>query len=243
MPAGVRIFPDVSGLSLQAADATATTIADAIRLTGRCSLVLSGGSTPRTLYRLLASRFRDRIPWDKVHVFWADERYVPHHDAESNYGMAAETLLNHVPCPAANVHPMPTDRPDPDDAARDYEATLRDCLGSAPARFDLMLLGIGPEGHVASLFPGAPVLKERTRWVAAVTTPATPPRRLTLTPPALARSAHTYFLVEGSGKAAALQATLAEDADANSFPAAGVARAAGSVIWWVDREAAALLTV
>ena len=116
----LRVFPDVNELSLRAAEAVAKTLNEAVRATGRCSLVLSGGSTPRTLYGLLASRFRDQIPWAHMHVFWGDERYVPPGDAHSNYRMAKETLLDHVPCPAANVHPMPTHFSDPDAAARDY---------------------------------------------------------------------------------------------------------------------------
>jgi 6-phosphogluconolactonase len=235
----VRVFPDVNELSLRVAEAVARTVDDAVRSTGRCSLVLSGGGTPRTLYGLLASRFREQIRWAHVHVFWGDERYVPPGDARSNYRMARDTLLNHVPCPAANVHPMPTHFSDPDAAARDYEATLRSYFSGQPSAFDLVLLGLGPEGHTASLFPRSPALAEATRWVTAVTAPADPPIRLTLTFAALNRAANAYFLVTGSSKARALHDVLTGTANSNTCPAAGVRLAAGTLIWWVDRDAAA----
>ncbi len=239
MKPDVRVFADVNELSLGAAGAVVRTINDATRATGRCSLVLSGGTTPRTLYGLLASRFRDQIPWEHVHVFWGDERYVPAGDPQSNYRMAKDTLLDHVPCPPANVHPMPTHGSTPDAAARDYEATLRSYFAGEPPQFDLVLLGLGPEGHTASLFPGSPALDERTRWVLAVTAPAEPPVRLTLTLPALTAAARTYFLVTGSNKTHALHHVLSGTADVNTFPAAGIRPTQGSVIWWVDRDAAA----
>ena len=235
----LRVFQDVNELSLRAAEAVARTITDAVRSTGRCSLVLSGGSTPRTLYGLLASRFREQIPWAHVHVFWGDERYVPPDDAQSNYRVAKETFLDHVPCPAANVHPMPTHFSDSEAAARDYEATLRTYFAGGPPEFDLVLLGLGPEGHTASLFPGSSALAEPTRWVLAVTVPAEPRLRLTLTLPVLNRAATAYFLVTGSNKARALHEVLTGIADPNTFPAAGVTLASGTLIWWVDRDAAA----
>ena len=234
----VRVFPDVNELSLRAGEAAVRTINDAVRSTGRCSLVLSGGSTPRRLYGLLASRFREQIPWVDVHVFWGDERYVPPDDAQSNYRMAKETLLDHVPCPAAKVHPMPTHFSDPDAAARDYEATLRSYFAGGPPEFDLVLLGLGPEGHTASLFPESSALAEPTRWVLPVMTPADPPVRVTLTFPVLNRAAHAYFLVTGSNKARALHHILTCTADPNTFPAAGVRLASGTLIWWIDRDAA-----
>jgi 6-phosphogluconolactonase len=153
--------------------------------------------------------------------------------------MAKETLLDHVPCPAANVHSMPTHFSDADAAARDYEKTLREYFVGESPRFDLVLLGLGPEGHTASLFPGSPALQERTRWVVAVTAPAEPPIRLTLTLPALTRAANTFFLVTGLDKAQALDHVLVGHADPNIYPAAGVRPVEGTLIWWVDQEAAA----
>jgi len=132
---------------------------------------------------------------------------------------------------------MPTHFSDPDVAARDYEATLRSYFSGEPPEFDLVLLGLGPEGHTASLFPGSPALAEPERWVVAVTAPADPPSRLTLTFPVLNRAANTYFLVTGSNKARALRDILTGTADPNTCPAAGVRLAAGALIWWVDRDA------
>ena len=234
----LRVFSDLDELSLRAAESAVVVIRDAVQARGTCSLALSGGSTPQVLYRLLASRFREDIPWAGVHVFWGDERYVPPDDSRSNYGMAKAALLDHVPCPAANIHPMPTHFSSPDEAARDYEATLRSHFSTTWPHFDLMLLGLGPDGHTASLFPGSRALDERARWVLPVLDPPAPPLRLTLTLPVLSQSAHTYFLVSGSDKAQALRAASAESADPHVCPAAGVRPATGVLLWWVDKAAA-----
>jgi 6-phosphogluconolactonase len=233
----IRIFPDLAALSARAAETAVGIINDTVQKKGRCSLVLSGGRTPIVFHRLLASTFRDRIPWSNLDIFWGDERYVPHDDPRSNYRMARETLLDHVPCPAANVHPMPTHFPDPDDAARDFQATLEQYWGSEEPRLDFVVLGMGPDGHTASLFPGNAALYERTRWVVAVTAPAEPPRRLTMTFPALARSVHAHFLVNGADKARVLDHVLSGSADPTVYPAAGVQPAQGSLVWWLDRLA------
>jgi 6-phosphogluconolactonase len=234
----VRVFSDITELSLGAAEGAIAVIRAAVEGAGTCSVALSGGSTPVALHGLLASRFRDDIPWPRVHIFWGDERYVPPDDSRSNYRMARETLLDHVPCPAANIHPMPTHFDTPDEAARDYEATLRNHFSGRWPRLDLMFLGLGPEGHTASLFPGSAAIDERTRWVSPVLDPPAPPKRLTFTLPALNASAHTYVLVSGSGKAAALREASAGVADPHVCPAAGISRNEGAVTWWVDKEAA-----
>ena len=234
----VRVFANVNELSLRAAQAAVRTINDSVRTSGKCSLVLSGGNTPRILYTLLASEFRDQIPWAQTHVFWGDERYVPPDDPESNYRMARETLLDHVPCPAGNVHPMPTNFQSADTAARDYETTLRNYFGTDWPHFDVNILGLGEDGHTASLFPGSPALGERARWVVAVETSANSPLRLTLTLPALTKADNIYVLVAGSKKASALRHVLTWVPDPNAYPAAGVRSTKGNVIWWVDREAA-----
>jgi 6-phosphogluconolactonase len=235
----IRVVDDLKVLSQRVADEVVTIIDETVRRRGRCSLVLSGGSTPITLHRLLATSHRDRIPWSVVDVFWADERYVPHDDSQSNYRMARETLLDQVPCPSANVHPMPTHFPDPDDAAWDYQATLERYWKGGTPQLDLVLLGMGPDGHTASLFPGSSALDERIRLVMAATVPESP-RRLTLTFPALARSAQIHFLVSGAEKAVAL-GQVVSGADRASYPAAGVRSAGRSVVWWVDRDAASAL--
>lgn len=238
MKPDVRVLADMNELSLRVAEAAVGTINESVQTNGSCSLALSGGNTPRSLYGLLSSQFRDRIPWAKVHVFWGDERYVPLDDSRSNYRMARETLLDAVPCPPGNVHPMPTELPDPDVAARDYEKTLRSHFLKDWPRFDLVFLGLGEEGHTASLFPESPALEETRRWVVAVKVPAEPPLRLTLTLPALTQAANVYFLVTGSNKAQALHHVLYGSPDPKNYPASGVRLAQGTVIWWVDREAA-----
>jgi len=234
----VRICADINELSVRAAEATVRIVTEAARGARRCSLVLSGGSTPRTLYRLLASQFDKKIPWAELHIFWGDERYVPLVDPTSNYRMAKEALLDHVPCPPANIHPMPTHVPSPDAAARHYEATLRGFFAGTRPCFDLVLLGVGTDGHTASLFPGSPVLAETTRWVRAASAPTDPPTRVTLTWPALIAASNIHVLVAGSNKADALRHVLDESPDPRVYPAARIRSAEGSVIWWADRDAA-----
>jgi 6-phosphogluconolactonase len=234
----VRVCADLADLSRQAAAAAVGTINDAVRTSGTCSIVLSGGSTPRMLYGLLASDFRAQIPWANVQVFWGDERYVPPEDSRSNYRMAKEALLDHVPCPAANIHPMPTRFPSADAAARDYERTLRNHFVGEWPHFDLVLLGIGDDGHTASLFPGSLALAERARWVVAAQAPVEPQLRLTLTLPALTRAAAVHVLVAGPTKADVLRHVFEGAGDWIKYPAAGVRFATGSVIWWADHTAA-----
>jgi 6-phosphogluconolactonase len=232
----IRVLADLGTMSLRAAEAAVDLVSDAIRRTGRCSIALSGGSTPIPFHRLLATRFRDRISWRHVHVFWGDERYVPHDDPQSNYGMARRTLLDHVECPDENIHPMPTHFTDADEAARDYQNTLERYWAGGTPRFDLVVLGMGPDGHTASLFPGSPATHERTRLVVAATGPAEPRLRLTLTFPALARSAHAHFLVDGEDKRPVLSQVLAGRADPDVYPAAGVRPSNGETTWWLTLE-------
>jgi 6-phosphogluconolactonase len=238
--ADVRVFADVSDLACRVAEAAAAVMTTAVRAAGRCSLALSGGTTPRSLYARWASAFTDRIPWSDVHVFWGDERFVPADDPRSNYRMAKETLLDRVPCPAGNVHAMPTSLATPEIAAAAYEATLRRHFTDDRPRFDLLLLGLGPDGHTASVFPRSPALDETARWVVPVTVPADPPSRLTLTLPALNAAVHTYVLVAGPDKAAAVARVLSGTADVQACPAAGLLPSGDGLVWWLDREAAAL---
>jgi 6-phosphogluconolactonase len=175
----------------------------------RVAIALSGGSTPRRLYEILAQPpYRDRFPWPRAHWFWGDERFVPPDDALSNYRMVREALLSHVPIPVDHVHPVPTVGTTPEAAAAAYERTLQSFYGAdrlAPERplFDATLLGLGPDGHTASLFPGTAVLDERARWVAAVIG-AKDEARITLTYPALESSRHVAFLVAGPEKRSVL---------------------------------------
>ena len=199
---------------------------------------LSGGSTPKTLYSLLASDdFRERFPWERVSWYWGDERFVPYDHPDSNYRMTREAMLAKAPVPPENVHPVPADGT-PEEAARRYERTLREAYGAAtldPARplFDITLLGLGADGHTASLLPGQPVLEERTRWVMAVSH-GRPEVRITMTYPAIDSSRSVAFLVAGREKAAILNAIRGGD---SALPAAQV-RPVGELIWFVDRAAA-----
>ena len=149
----VHVFPTLRDLSLHAADAVAELINSTVKNSGRCSLVLSGGQTPRDLYRALAAKHRDAVRWPQVHVFWGDERVVPADDDRRNDRMAREMLLRHVPCPESQIHPMASAVVPEDVAAREYEDVMRRYFGKGRPRFDLVLLGLGPEGHTASLFP------------------------------------------------------------------------------------------
>jgi 6-phosphogluconolactonase len=230
----VRVFADLAAVSAAAAGWVAAELTDSASARGRASFVLSGGSTPETLYELLATRFADRVPWPSVDIFWSDERYVPHDHPLSNFRMAKEALLDRAGFPAGQVYPMPTHFPDPQAAARDYEAALTRYFDGAPAVFDLMLLGIGADGHVASVFPGSSAITS-ARTAVAVTAPAEPPSRLTLTLPVLAAARRIGVLVAGANKAPALAAVVGGAQP--HLPAAILARTASPMIWWVDREA------
>jgi 6-phosphogluconolactonase len=211
---------------------------EALAAPGPFRISLSGGSTPRTLYGLLASDdFIGRFPWERVSWYWGDERFVPYDHPDSNYRMTREAMLSKAPVPPENVHPVPTDG-SPEEAALRYERTLQAAYGGAaldPARslFDITLLGLGPDGHTASLLPGAPELDERNRWVAAVSH-GRPEIRITMTYPAIDSSRHVAFLVSGAEKAAVFKTILAGGGD---LPAARVAPA-GELVWFVDRAAA-----
>ncbi|MEO9231148.1 MAG: 6-phosphogluconolactonase [Devosia sp.] len=189
---------------------------------GIFSVSLSGGSTPRRLYQLLArSPSQDNFPWSRTHWFWGDERFVRPDDTLSNYRMVGESLLSRAPIPAANIHPIPTEGVSPAEAASAYERELKSFYGAErldPARplFDVTLLGLGSDGHTASLFPHTSVLAERDRWVAAVVG-AKSEARITLTYPALETSRNAVFLVSGEGKRAVLTRLRSGD---DSLPAA-----------------------
>jgi 6-phosphogluconolactonase len=239
--ADLRIFPDVESLGRAAARSLGDKMNVAVLSGRRFYLALSGGNTSRAMYRTLAADFRHEAPWERVHVFFGDERYLPLSDPRSNYHMARETLLDHVPIPVKNVHPMPTDYAEPEDAAQAYERTLSNYFSIPWPRFNVILLGLGSDGHTASLFPGSPALEERDRWVVASTGPAEPSQRLTLTLPVLTHADQTYFLVAGADKAEALRQALADTPDPRNCPAAGVRLGRSSVVWWADRAAAALV--
>lgn len=236
----LRVFPDAAELARGAADEFTRRAEEAIRAHGRFSVALSGGSTPRRLFALLADPaepFRDRIDWRAVHLFWGDERHVPPDHPESNFRMTREELLDRVEIPAANIHRLRGEEPDAARAAALYEDELRSFFHGAP-RFDLVLLGLGADAHTASLFPGTAVLHEHERWVAAPWIEKLETFRLTLTPAVLDRAAAVIFLVQGEEKTEALRAVLAGTHDVERFPAQAVRPQNGEILWLVDRAAA-----
>lgn len=212
----------------------------AVRRRGVAHIALSGGSTPRPLYRLLATpEWLQVIPWDKVHVWWADERCVPPDHHESNYGMAYSLLLSHLS--VQNIHRMRGEAADPEAAAKAYEDELRHVFGlknHGRPRFDLILLGMGADGHTASLFPGTAALTEQKRLVVVSRAPQSPHCRLTLTLPVLNRASFVLFLVAGADKGAALAQIWRLSLAQTPLPAALVQPTRGSVLWLVDEAAA-----
>jgi 6-phosphogluconolactonase len=232
------------------AEAAARVWVDAAQLAverhGAFHVALAGGSTPRAIHAAV-TRQPDLDPlWQSTHVWWGDERAVPPEHADSNYRMADETLLSCVPVPSAQVHRMPAERDDLEAAARAYALALAQGVGggaeSAPA-LDLVWLGLGEDGHTASLFPHAKALAVRDRWVAAVTdAPKPPPRRLTLTLPVFAAARRVVFVACGADKAEALRDVLEGPDDPARWPAQAVTRAAAARLWLVDEAAACLLT-
>lgn len=239
MRAPVQVFPDLEALSDAAANSLAERVSRIVEQRGRISIALEGGETPKALYERLAIRFANTLPWSKVHVFWGDERYVSHDDPRSNYRMARLALLDHIEIPSANTHPMPTHFSEPEEAAREYEQTLRDYFGDDQPIFDLMLLGMGTDGHTASLFPGTPALNEKTRWVVPVRAAVDPPVRLTLTMPVILQATVIQFLIAGRDKAAILRDIICDEDAARKYPAGMVLNASEpEVLCWTDEAAA-----
>ncbi|MGH7449944.1 MAG: 6-phosphogluconolactonase [bacterium] len=238
----LRVFPNAGELNRAAAEAFIQLADNAIKKQGSFAVALAGGNTPRAIYKLLAIDYREKIEWPAVHFFWGDERYVPSNDPDSNYRMVRESLFDHVPILAENVHRLPTEFIQPETAAQNYEKTLRNFWPASLPRFDLFQLGLGPDGHIVSLFPHSPLLQEENRLVAVVTdSPKPPPTRLTLTLPVINHAAQIHFFVTGAEKAEALRTTLVGARDLQRFPAQAVQPINGQVIWWVDEQAASLL--
>lgn len=237
---------DLSEVSLRAAERFVQLADTAASSAGRFTVALSGGSTPRALYALLASdRFRSRVPWSKVHLFWGDERCVPPDHPESNYRMAREALLDQISIPAGNIHRMPAEYENPGDAAAEYEETLkaffRVPVGQWP-RFDLILLGMGEDGHTASLFPGTAALAEQERWVAANYVEKLVTHRLTLTVPVINHAANVVFLISGESKASVLREVLEGGYQPQRFPSQFIRPEGGRLLFILDRGAAKELT-
>lgn len=243
----IRILARGEELSRAAAEQFVHLATQAVAASGRFAVALTGGTTPKGLYHLLADEgagFRPRVPWDRLHVFWGDERHVPPDHRDSNYRMAHEAMLSRVPVPPQDVHRIKAENPDAGQAADEYAGELRHFFrpgaGRFP-RFDLILLGMGPDGHTASLFPGTEAVREQVRWVAAPWVEKLRAHRITLTPPVLNNASCTIFLVSGEEKAEALRAVLQGDHQPDRFPAQVVRPVDGRLLWLVDRAAARLL--
>ena len=241
----LAVLPDRAALAQTAAEAVVQAAADAVRAHGRFTLALSGGTTPRDLYGLLAGeQWRSRIDWRDAFIFWGDERCVPPDHPQSNYRLARELLLDHVPIPADQIFRMPGEAADQVAAAQQYAAAISRIVPAGPAgvpSFDLMLQGLGDDGHTASLLPGSALVRERRKLVAATDLEREGTGRLTVTPPVLQHAASLLFLVAGSDKAVALRQVLYGPERRQRYPAQVVREARGRVVWLVDRAAAAEL--
>ena len=210
---------------------------------GVFTLVLSGGKTPGYLYSILAAKYSDEIPWRKTHLFLSDERYVPLDHPLSNFAMVHSKLVSKVSLPPENLHPVPVDMNSPEKAARSYEKVLKEFLQESKEKelsmFDVVLLGMGEDGHTASLFPGSPVLYEKRRLTAAVTAPSSfsPRQRITLTLPAINASEKVFFLVAGAKKRISVSKVFEKDGTSKDRIPAAMVIPKKSLIWFLDREA------
>ncbi|HKV92699.1 MAG TPA: 6-phosphogluconolactonase [Candidatus Angelobacter sp.] len=243
-PGDLRVYGDAGQLARAAAELFVNTAADSIEARGRFRVALSGGTTPRRLYKLLAtSAFSSRVDWDRIGIFWGDERCVPADDPESNYRMTAEALLQHVPIPSTNVCRVPTEINPPRAAAAAYEHEIRHCFkafDSVP-QFDLIYLGLGTNGHTASLFPRSPALKETSRLVLADFVAEVNTWRITMSKSLLNRGRTVAFLVSGQEKAEVLREVLLGPHDPARLPAQLIAPE-GALLWMVDEAVAGLLS-
>jgi 6-phosphogluconolactonase len=239
----VRIYSDLEKLSNAAVKIFMELAGCAVSELRRFSVALSGGQTPRRLYELLAEPpFRQKIRWEAIHVFWGDERSVPDNDPRSNVRMARQTLLDHVPIPPTQIHPIPCAQP-PRRAAAQYEIELRNFFGHQPPVFDLFLLGLGANAHTASLFPHTPVLDEKERWVAEVFVPEQKMHRITLTAPIISQARQIVFLVSGADKSLALQRVLEGPYRPHELPAQLIRPCGTHPLWLVDSAAGHKLAV
>jgi 6-phosphogluconolactonase len=237
----VLVAPDTTALDEANAEMIVQSAADAIAARGRFTIALSGGSTPKPLYALMASEpWRNRVDWSRTHFFWGDERWVPSTSNQSNYKLANDAWLSKIPVPQENIHRMQTDRGEPEEAAEEYENHIRHFFGNDP-QFDFNLLGIGTNGHTASLFPGRPTLQIRDRLVVADNIPEVHMWRITFTVPVINNSRQIVFLVAGAEKAHILHEVLRGPLEPERLPSQLIRANNGSLIWLMDEPAAAEL--
>jgi 6-phosphogluconolactonase len=244
----IRVVEDAQEVARAAATEFIARAHEAVAARGFFSVALSGGKTPRLLYDTLARETAAgaSIPWKGTHLFWGDERHVPPEHPDSNYRMVRESLLDRIGLPAGQVHRIPTGVGSAVDAAARYESELRSFFAPAPGdvpRFDLVLLGLGGDGHTASLFPGSAAVRESQRWVTAERVASLGSDRITLTLPVINHAARVIFLVTGDDKAEPLHSVLHGQEPVDRLPARGVRPLNGTLLWLVDRSAARLLSV
>jgi 6-phosphogluconolactonase len=241
----VQVVANAEAIFRAAAQEWIRLAAEAVKARNSFSVALSGGSTPKGLFTLLATdaALRSQAPWEKTHFFWGDERHVPPDHAESNYRMAYEAMLSKVPAPAANVHRIHGEYSNAAQAASEYENELRQffhlAAGELP-RFDLVLLGMGPDGHTASLFPGSAALEERQRMVVSNWVEKFHTDRITFTYPALNNAANVIFLTGGADKTEMLRAVLTGKPQSVPYPSERIQPTHGRLLWLVDEAAARL---
>jgi 6-phosphogluconolactonase len=242
----LRIEDDKDRLARAAAAEIAGAISAVLIERDRCAVALTGGSTPRAAYRLLGEEpYLSRLAWDRIHFFWGDERHVPPDHADSNFRMAHEAFLATVPVPAENIHRIPAEDADAARAASSYEETLRGFFhlnADEKPRFDLLLLGLGPDAHIASLFPGNAALHEHQKLVIAPWVEKMDTFRITLTAPVLDNAARVLFLVSGEEKSAAVRNVLEGERNPDLYPGQLLRLKDGEVIWLLDRDAASRLS-
>jgi 6-phosphogluconolactonase len=235
----IQVFPNIEYLFRAAADAFCVRVEQAVERDDRFSVVLAGGSTPRGLYLKLGTQpWLSRVPWEKVHVFWGDERCVPLDDPQSNAKMAIDALLDQVPIPRGQIHPIDGTIA-PAQSAVAYEQQLRTFFAGQDPKFDLVLLGMGDDGHTASLFPGTPALRETQRWVTEGYNAALDSPRVTMTATILNQARMIIFLVAGADKAATLNRVLHGPRQPFDLPAQSIQPDDGELIWMLDAAAAA----
>ena len=237
----LQVYKDAQELSQASAKWIAGLIAETLKVRDRFTIALSGGSTPKLLHKILAAApYNDQIDWSKMHIFWGDERAVPFEDDRNNAKMAYDTLLNFVAVPASQIHVMRTDI-GPEESALDYEKILHQYFDKTPNTFDLVLLGMGDDGHTLSLFPGTAIVHEEKAWAKAFFLPAQEMYRITLTKTIVNRAAHIAFLTTGTGKAHALKEVLKGVYNPDLYPSQEIKPVNGELHWFVDEAAAAQL--
>ena len=235
----LQVYSDAQQLSQAAAKWIAGLIAETLKVQDRFTIALSGGSTPKLLHKILAAApYKDQIDWSKMHIFWGDERAVPFEDDRNNAKMAYDTLLNFVPVPPSQIHVMRTDI-GPEESAIEYEKILHQYFDKTPNTFDLVLLGMGDDGHTLSLFPGTAIVHEEKAWAKAFFLPAQDMYRITLTKTIVNKAAHIAFLTTGTGKAHALKEVLKGAYDPDLYPSQEIKPVNGELHWFVDEAAAA----